>query len=230
VEEDGGGRDEDDSKLSLVMTSSAMPGSDRDQEVVQEATPGVMPLSDHKDPGPSADSTQTAGTSDTIAAQDNGPTGDIANVWFEVSVRTGSEDTRDWICSLVTPTDWEICNTMPYQFLEGVMKNKANKVFLGRLRGGEACSIFSYCDSGRGLMDKTVSLLWTKSSHRRKGFAKCVINEGIGFILDNATMNSGTNPTTQSRGLYQHLEFKRNDVGYSIVVEKLRETLEQRGC
>jgi hypothetical protein len=36
VEEDGGGRDEEDSKLSLVTSSAAQTGSHSDQEVVQE--------------------------------------------------------------------------------------------------------------------------------------------------------------------------------------------------
>jgi hypothetical protein len=107
------------------------------------------------------------------------------------------------------------------------MKKKANNIFVGCLRD-EVCSIFSYHDSGRGLRDATVSLLWTKSVHRRKGFAKEVMNAGIGFILNTASMHSGTNPTRQSQGLYENLNFQRNNVGYSIGVEKLRKTLEQR--
>jgi hypothetical protein len=116
---------------------------------------------------------------------------------------------------------------MPHQYLEGEMKKKVNNIFVGCLRD-EVCSIFSYHDSGRGLRDATVSLLWTKSVHRRKGFAKEVMNAGIGFILNTASMHSGTNPTRQSQGLYEHLNFQRNNVGYSIGVEKLRKTLEQR--
>jgi hypothetical protein len=45
VEEDGGGRDEEDSKPSLVTSSSVLTGSYQDQEVVQEeaTTPDVIP-------------------------------------------------------------------------------------------------------------------------------------------------------------------------------------------
>jgi hypothetical protein len=45
VEEDGGGRDKEDSKPSLVTSSSVLTGSYPDQEVVQEeaTTPDVIP-------------------------------------------------------------------------------------------------------------------------------------------------------------------------------------------
>jgi len=108
------------------------------------------------------------------------------------------------ILSRLSSDEWERGgNPMPYKYLAKVMENTKNIIFIGKI-GEEVCSIFAFMHSGYRENDATVTLLWTKQIHRRKGFSTRVMHQGIKILVnDSSYMMSGTNPTEDSRRLFE---------------------------
>jgi hypothetical protein len=147
---------------------------------------------------------------------------------LRVSGMSGGTRTQEDILARVSNGYWQQGgNYMPYGYLKTVLENQNNEIYIGKL-GEEVVSIFSFRGTGRGQRDTTITLLWTKGSHRRKGFAKILMQRGIHNLLDDSCILSGTNPTNNSCGLFQNLDFGRTDAGYCIGVNKLRRILQLR--
>lgn len=143
------------------------------------------------------------------------------------------------------PNDWAYGpvgnNRITYNHFNTVLEDKQNFIYFGCARG-EVVSLFCFRLGGKEQRDMTITLLWTKGAHRRKGFCKMLMGIGMeDFICrslpysnssvggEESYVMSGTSPTSSSQYLYRSLNFQKADDGFCISAGKLLESLEGNG-
>lgn len=157
------------------------------------------------------------------------------------TVKKGNPETCRKLVSCIPEDVWHHKNPIPYKYFEKVLEDTRNNIFIGERTSNEKkgkdgntteiCSIFAYRTSGFDQKDATVTLLWTKTDQRRKGFSTQLIRFGIQFLTDDSLIMSGAAPTTKySECLFESQRWDKVDGhGFLVGIQKLRRTLEEKG-
>jgi hypothetical protein len=88
--------------------------------------------------------------------------------------------------SLISVPDWDCGgNTVPYNYLQSVLRDPDNHILVGKLGGrDEVCSLFAYQATGRSKCDMTATLWWTRGEERCKGLATSLLQVSIEPLLN----------------------------------------------
>ena len=62
---------------------------------------------------------------------------------------------------------WELENPILYNYLQQVLANRKNHIFVGKF-GTSICALYAFRFTGRTLNDATIALFWTHQKHRKK--------------------------------------------------------------
>jgi len=131
--------------------------------------------------------------------------------------------------NIISEKDWGHgagCNHMPFVYMANALSNLKNDILVGKIRD-EVCSLFVFRVTSRD--DATIVLVWTKEGYRRRGFSSRLMQEGIGFIVDQAFINGSTSTTPDSRALFQSQKWASidNDM-LAVQLKDLRKRLEAK--
>jgi hypothetical protein len=156
------------------------------------------------------------------------PKDDLSNEFKIHKCNGGINSKTDRILFCVSEQEWGKGNPIPYKHLESVCSDPKNRIIVGKI-GKEICTIFAYCLSGKGGIDATVVLVWTKRSHRRMGYCSLVMRTGIDYLRNDSRLMSGTSVSLSSRMLFESQNWSRIDKDIlTVEMRALKKTLNEK--